>query len=283
MTADSYSPAMKVHEPPETHEAPLVILGVAALTVAAVAVSYGSATIFSINSLLAGPTTETTAPDQLLVATLFQLALLGLGLLLGAGAMALAGHGRLREWLAGRPGTTPGSWSLTSGVALAALMAGYGLMLATRVPAPPNPDASDSPVVAITRGIILGGLGEELLVVALPIVTARALAPRVMTRPDAQILLIAVVTAMRMSYHLHYGPWALALLPWALLTAVVYLRLGQVWPLILAHAAYNVTLAMIDLDLLSQAAALTLIVGSALALIAFGAARARTKAATSLS
>lgn len=246
------------------------------MTIAAVVIPYGSAAIFSFDALASTSSTAGNTSGTSLAATVVQLVLLALGLLLGLVSVFLLGEGRTREWLAGRRGPAPGSWCLSAGLALTALMVGYYLMLATGIPASsPSTDASTAPAVEITRGVVLGGLGEELLVVALPVIVARAVAPTLMTRPWAVALLLAVLVIVRMSYHVHYGAWVLSLLPWAITAAVVYLAFGQVWPLILQHAGYNVVLDLEDVGLLSQAGMLILLTGGGLALTALGVARAR--------
>lgn len=250
----------------------LLVSSATVMAIAAVVIPYGSAAIYSFDALASTSSTAGNTSGASLAATVEQLVLLALGLLLGLVSMFLLGAGRTREWLLGRRNPAPGAWCLSAGLALTALMGGYGLMLATGIPASsPSTDASTAPAIEITRGVVLGGLGEELLVVALPVIIARAVAPTLMTRPWAVALLLAVLVIVRMSFHVHYGAWVLSLLPWAITAAVVYVAFGQVWPLILQHAGYNLVLDLEDIGLLSQPAMLTMLVGSALALTALGA------------
>jgi hypothetical protein len=86
------------------------------------------------------------------------------------------------------------------------------------------------------------GFSEEIAILAFPIVLVAALRPD-LGRGGTRVL-VAVLVALRLSYHLEYGIAALALLPWALLSAIVYLRTRALVPLVLAHITYDVLLAV---------------------------------------
>ena len=80
---------------------------------------------------------------------------------------------------------------------------------------------------------ICAGLLEEIVVLGF--------AYRILERlglSDRAIL--AVLVALRMSFHLYYGLTALVLLPWAYLSVIYYRRYRRLWPLIIGHAVWDV-------------------------------------------
>jgi hypothetical protein len=86
-------------------------------------------------------------------------------------------------------------------------------------------------------GIVHGltaGIVEELVVVAFVVVTLRQA-----RRPWWELTLVAVV--LRGAYHIYYGTAVLGLLIWALLMYWIYLRFRQIVPMMIAHAAYDIT------------------------------------------
>ena len=52
-------------------------------------------------------------------------------------------------------------------------------------------------------------------------------------------VLLAVLVAARLAYHLECGFMTLSLLPWALLMAMLYLRTRSLIAMVCAHAAYD--------------------------------------------
>ncbi|MEP6697825.1 MAG: CPBP family intramembrane glutamic endopeptidase [Pseudonocardiales bacterium] len=87
-------------------------------------------------------------------------------------------------------------------------------------------------VVAVPAAIC-AGLAEEIVVLGF--------AYRMLERAglsDRSIL--ALLVALRLSYHLYYGVGALVLLPWAFLSVVYYRRYRQLWPLILGHTGWDI-------------------------------------------
>ncbi|NKY96756.1 CPBP family intramembrane glutamic endopeptidase [Nocardiopsis alborubida] len=75
-------------------------------------------------------------------------------------------------------------------------------------------------------------LVEEPIVVGLLVVLLTAA-----RRPAWEIYTLAILA--KIAYHLTYGLPVLALVPAALVIVWLYRRTGRLWPVILAHAAYN--------------------------------------------
>ncbi|PSK96210.1 hypothetical protein CLV63_11292 [Murinocardiopsis flavida] len=80
---------------------------------------------------------------------------------------------------------------------------------------------------------ITTALVEEVVVVALLVVVLGAA-----RRPAAEVYTVAVVA--KLAYHAYYGFPVLAMVPAAVLMVWLYRRTGRAWPIITAHAAYNV-------------------------------------------
>ncbi|MEK4243660.1 CPBP family glutamic-type intramembrane protease [Janibacter sp. FSL W8-0316] len=198
--------------------------------------------------------------------------LTGLGLLFGYYATASLGHGWTVEWLRGRRPNASGSGLLTAGAALGALLLGYWAIgpfvpeTYTRVS-----EADGNLALAALDAFIGAAVAEEFIVLALPVVLLRAIAPNTL-RGAPLLLVLGLLVCLRMAYHLYYGWAALTLLPWALVVSVVYLRWGQIWPLVIEHTIYNTSLAAIRADLISRDIALALLALGAGACMAVGLA-----------
>ena len=190
--------------------------------------------------------------------------LTGLGLLFGYYATASLGRGWTVEWRRGRRPKASGSGLLSAGAALGALLLGYWAIgpfvpeRYTRVG-----EADGSLALAALNAFIGAAVAEEFIVLALPVVLLRAIAPSTL-QGRTLIFVLGVLVCLRMAYHLYYGWAALTLLPWAVVVSAVYLRWGQVWPLVIEHTIYNTSLAEIRADLISR--------DTTLALLALGAA-----------
>jgi membrane protease YdiL (CAAX protease family) len=91
---------------------------------------------------------------------------------------------------------------------------------------------------AVWTSLMLGpaqvttALVEEPIVVGLLVVLLTAA-----RRPAWEVYTLAVLA--KVAYHLTYGLPVLALVPAALVIVWLYRRTGRLWPVILAHAAYN--------------------------------------------
>ena len=121
-------------------------------------------------------------------------------------------------------------------LAAAAAMTSQALMslhLAVRV-YPGAVDAAHSPELAraFLFGSVAAGIGEEVLLFAVPI----ALARRAGWSTTATI---AFVTVLRLSIHTYYGWGSLFVLLWIPAGYALYRAAGSIWPLIVAHAVYD--------------------------------------------
>lgn len=90
------------------------------------------------------------------------------------------------------------------------------------------------------------GVSEEVFVVAVPIAVFHAAVDwrprRAPWAPTA--VTVTVLAAARLSYHVYYGWTVLVLLPWAVLSVVVYLRTRAILPLMAGHVAYDAVLQL---------------------------------------
>lgn len=84
------------------------------------------------------------------------------------------------------------------------------------------------------------GVTEEVVALAAPaIVMTSAVAFWRLRAPTWPILVLVVLTGLRMAYHLYYGQVAVLLVPWAIASAVAFLRWRAVVPMIVMHALYD--------------------------------------------
>lgn len=115
------------------------------------------------------------------------------------------------------------------------------------------------------------GFGEELFVVALPIVAlAYVVEPRNFWR--AFWYTWPILVAARMIYHAYYGWGFLQFLPWAMAVPILYALYRRVWPLIVMHSAYNVLNDLDGLGYLPTTVHLTIVIGVGTALTIAGIA-----------
>lgn len=142
---------------------------------------------------------------------------------------------------------------------IGALLGGYFAGRLAGVPPSQAALEHDGPLgYQLVRGVT-AAVGEEFIVLALPVVLVRYTTPHLLTRRAGVVAVVIGLVILRMAYHLYYEQSALMLVPWAVVTALLYLRIGRVWPLIIAHAAYNTLLAFNDHDLLAHPATLTIL------------------------
>lgn len=116
-----------------------------------------------------------------------------------------------------------------------------GIAAAGDAPQPNSP--RQSTLLGLTASLS-SGIAEEVFVVVVPVVLLGPLVGRVVRRSAragraAVALLVVVMVAARLSYHLYYGRVVVVLVPWALLTVLVYLRTRAVLPLMICHVAYD--------------------------------------------
>ncbi|MFD7983842.1 hypothetical protein ACFV4M_10740 [Kitasatospora indigofera] len=96
---------------------------------------------------------------------------------------------------------------------------------------------------------IAAGISEEIVVLVLPVLLAWRIGEvltGVRLRRRGLLVLVVALTAVRLSYHLEYGLAAVPLAPWAAISVLLYLRSRAVLPLMLGHAAFDVTLALVN-------------------------------------
>lgn len=109
-----------------------------------------------------------------------------------------------------------------------------GLMPEAAVGGPVIEDRADAvwTVLMLGPAQVTTALVEEPIVVGLLVVLLTAA-----RRPAWEVYTLAVLA--KVAYHLTYGLPVLALVPAALVIVWLYRRTGRLWPVILAHAAYN--------------------------------------------
>ena len=123
-------------------------------------------------------------------------------------------------------------------------------------------DAAHDPALAVALlfSSLSAGIGEEVLLFAVPI----ALARRSGWSPP---LALALVVVLRWTIHAYYGWGSLFVLLWIPACYALYRAAGSIWPLIAAHALYDALLFSSDAWLrhaaLMTAATLTLTVAGA--------------------
>ena len=94
--------------------------------------------------------------------------------------------------------------------------------------------AADSPELAraFLFGSVSAGIGEELLLFAIPIALARR-----SKWPPAAILTLLI--ALRLAIHTYYGWGSLFVLLWIPAGYALYRAAGSIWPFVIAHALYD--------------------------------------------
>jgi hypothetical protein len=100
---------------------------------------------------------------------------------------------------------------------------------------------------------------EEVVVVALPVMLLRAAGVRIGP------LVVVILLAARLSYHLYYGWGSLGVLLWGGLFLWIYVQRGTLWPLLAAHFlfdAVNSGLGQAGYDAAWQATRIALLVGA---------------------
>jgi len=145
--------------------------------------------------------------------------------------------------------------------------------------AAPQPNSPRQSLAVGLAASISSGIGEEVFVVAAPVALLGPLVARAARRSAragriVTTALVVLLVAARLSYHLYYGPVVLVLLPWAVLTVVVYLRTRSVLPLMIWHVAYDALLQLPGIIGLA-ATVLLAVTGAVAGAVAVGNARDR--------
>lgn len=246
------------------------------MAVLAYVVGYGWAVMLSVQILLHGygpPEGSGSGSGSSSDGVLFagEATLLAVALLLAGGAAwSLGRRPALLEWLIGRRHRVPGRGLLVAGVLLLLDLAGFWLFVWINPSQPAQDPATHALWYDIARGIWLGAIGEEFVVLALPVMVVRWLAPQLLQRARPAAGLVALLVIARIAYHLYQGAWAWSHLPWAVGAVLLYLWTGRVWPQILAHAFYDTTLALSDHHEISQPAEMVLLHGVATVVVILG-------------
>lgn len=84
-------------------------------------------------------------------------------------------------------------------------------------------------MAAVNAGVV-----EEMVALAFVVTTLRQA-----RRPGLEILVIALL--LRGSYHIYYGPGVVGILVWAAVFLWLYRRTGSILPLVVVHAAWDLS------------------------------------------
>jgi membrane protease YdiL (CAAX protease family) len=87
-------------------------------------------------------------------------------------------------------------------------------------------------LIPLIASSVLAGVVEEFVVLGY-------LSHRLEQRGWTGVPLVAVLVAVRLSYHLYYGWGVLELAPWAILSVILYRRRRRLLPFVVAHALWD--------------------------------------------
>lgn len=157
-------------------------------------------------------------------------------------------------------GATTAGWPMVVGataVTFVLMRGGSELApwLARSTPLTLTPAGVDDPGSVDVLDAIKAALGEEIIVVAIPIMILRYFEPPAQTRAVRRLSWVTGVVvglvAMRVAYHLYQGTVVVWLVPWAVWTAWAFWRWrhpGLLVGLIAAHFVNNASAALPDAD-----------------------------------
>lgn len=136
----------------------------------------------------------------------------------------------------------------------------------------PQPSTGHGPLDLISQWLSALGAGflEEPLVVGLP---ALLLVVGLRWHP---LLAIAVSVALRISFHLYYGPGAFGMVIWATVAVCVYVFSRTLIPLISAHVLWNTGATLNQLDLLTTTNFDAIVLGLGVLLVVYAMLRVET-------
>lgn len=98
---------------------------------------------------------------------------------------------------------------------------------------PESEGAEVARILAIVPQSLMAGIGEELLLVGFLVVALERLGAKPWT-----IYTVAVV--LRLAFHMYYGPPALALIIWAVISVWLFRRTRLIMPLVIVHVLWDV-------------------------------------------
>lgn len=115
---------------------------------------------------------------------------------------------------------------------------GVGLVRAWSVPTFQDPSPRDLPLMAVGIAMaVTAGVVEEIVVLGY-------LVRRLEQRGWAMPVIVVVAVAVRVSYHLYYGPGVLPIVLWATASAMLYLKLRRLLPFIICHIVWDVVVTI---------------------------------------
>lgn len=243
------------------------------LGLAAYVCAYGLAIIKSIDVLLHGygSTTVSHASQRDDVRTpVLASCLLVVALTLASMAVRLVGAPQC-EWLIGTTPARRGRGIFTVGALMLSSVAGVYLVADAGAAVGPTNPVHHALWFDLVFAVTQGALGEELLVLALPLVLIRHAAPHVLERRSSIARVVAVGVALRLAYHLYQGVWSLSHILWAAAAIVLYLWSGRVWPQIIAHALYDVVAVLWNHDAIGGGVQWLALIAFPLVLVILGA------------
>ena len=183
---------------------------------------------------------DSILPNQPLLSLVFELgfqvmALAGAGIVLyllmrtgeGIGAIGLGGH-RLRMDLA----LVMPVWVFAQWIPQAV---GRGLVVAWHL-------TTFHPSSSVVRSdyLVLGLVASLVAAVLEEIVVLGYLVRRLERRGWAAPWVVAVAVAVRVSYHLYYGPGVVPIVLWATASVLLYLKIRRLLPFILCHVVWDI-------------------------------------------
>ncbi|GAB1596743.1 CPBP family intramembrane glutamic endopeptidase [Lysobacter claricitrinus] len=146
---------------------------------------------------------------------------------------------RVRGWQRGHLGVVWSGWDLPAAVLLTVVTAfacnAVDIAMRVLVQVPPMPPdaivAHGIPLAMVALVSMVNPLFEELVLCGYVVGVLKPL--------RGAAFAINVSTALRLSYHLYQGAPAVMIIPVGLLFAGWYARTGRLWPVVLAHAAFD--------------------------------------------
>jgi len=192
-------------------------------------IAFALPVVSSLASLAAPPTAPAITEDGLRSLILYEAVVL----------LALLPLLRLRGWERAHLGVVWNGWDLPAavlliGVTLAACsMVDVGLRTFAHA-ATPSPDAMVArgiPLATVALASMVNPLFEELFLCGYLV--------GVLKPARGTAFAVNASTALRLSYHLYQGAPSLMIIPVGLLFAAWYARTGRLWPVVLAHAAFD--------------------------------------------
>ncbi|AXK72908.1 CPBP family intramembrane metalloprotease [Lysobacter sp. TY2-98] len=192
-------------------------------------VAFAMPVLSSMTSLIAPSTQPAITEDGLRSLIVYEAVVL----------LALLPLLRLRGWQRAHLGAVWNDWDLPAGALLTLvtlLACGVLGVLMQEVAhiVPPAPDtlvARDIPIATVALASMVNPLFEELFLCGYLV--------GVLKPARGTAFAVNASTALRLSYHLYQGAPSVLIIPVGLLFAAWYARTGGLWPVVIAHAAFD--------------------------------------------